>query len=112
MLAPCSQEVLFTDGVRARHDPLYPFHERGLCLHSSLCLAQGVAILLAHNARAVYLSSLPAHCMFVEALTTFRVLACMQVVRTSLTVVKLQLVSFGVSGLEILFALAYRFYLP
>ena len=50
--------------------------------------------------------------MFVEALTTFRVLACMQVVRTSLTVVKLQLVSFGVSGLEILFALAYRFYLP
>ena len=67
-----------------------------------------MAILLAHNARAVYLSSLPAHCMFVEALTTFRVLACMQVVRTSLTVVKLQLVSFGVSGLEILFALTLR----
>ena len=80
MLAPCSQEVLFTDGVRACHDPLYPLHERGLCLHSSLCLVQGPAILLAHNARAVYLSSLPAHCMFVEALTTLKVLACMQVV--------------------------------
>ncbi len=79
MLAPCSQGVPFWDGVHARYDPLYPFHARGLCLHSSLCLVQGVAP-LGHHARAVYLSSLPAHCMYVEALTAFRVLACMQVV--------------------------------